>query len=122
MNCDPALEIGQDCSAIFVNGQQEIASGGQIEAVDASAVGKWQGIGGVTGQEMSASPPDCLTECTYWTRSKTETRLPTGESKQVPSGVKSRFPLRYTVPKRLENWAVSTFVGHIHIHGHTHSP
>lgn len=31
---------------------------------------------------------------TYFTRSKTVTLLPTGESKQVPSGVKRRFPLR----------------------------
>lgn len=31
---------------------------------------------------------------TYCTRSKTETLLPTGESKQVPSGLKRRFPLR----------------------------
>lgn len=30
----------------------------------------------------------------YFTRSKTETLFPTGESKHVPSGVKSRFPLR----------------------------
>ena len=32
------------------------------------------------------------------------TRLPTGDNRQVPSGVKRRFPLQYTVPSRLENY------------------
>lgn len=29
---------------------------------------------------------------TYLTKSKTVTRFPTGEKRQVPSGLKSRFP------------------------------
>jgi hypothetical protein len=40
----------------------------------------------------------------YFTRSKTVTRLPTGDRRQVPSGLKSRFPWLYTVPRRFENW------------------
>ena len=31
-------------------------------------------------------------------------RLPTGESRQAPSGVKRMFPLQKTVPSRLENY------------------
>ena len=46
---------------------------------------------------------------TYLIRSNTVTRLPTGESRQVPSGVNNRFPLLYTVPKRLENWVRVSF-------------
>lgn len=52
--------------------------------------------------ELDTPPPGCA----YFTRSKTVTRLPTGESRQVPSGVKRRLPLLYTVPSRLENWCV----------------
>lgn len=49
------------------------------------------------------------------------TRLPTGDSRQVPSGVKRRFPLLYTVPSRLENWrmvsrgAVAFVLRHAHL-------
>lgn len=39
-----------------------------------------------------------------FTRSKMVTRLPTGEIREEPSGVKVRFPLPYTVPNRLANW------------------
>lgn len=39
----------------------------------------------------------------HLTRSKIETRLPTGDSRQVPSGVKRRLPRLYTVPSRFEN-------------------
>lgn len=37
---------------------------------------------------------------THLTRSKMETRLPTGESTLLPSGVNKTFPWRYTVPQR----------------------
>lgn len=40
---------------------------------------------------------------TYLTRSKTDTRLPTGEITELPSGEKSTFPWRYTVPHKLLN-------------------
>lgn len=40
---------------------------------------------------------------TYLIRSNTVMRLPTGESRQVPSGVNRMFPLQKTVPSRLEN-------------------
>ena len=42
---------------------------------------------------------------THLIRSKTVMRLPTGDNRQVPSGVKRRFPLQYTVPSRLENYS-----------------
>jgi len=44
-----------------------------------------------------------VNEFTHLTRSKQVTLLPTGDNKHVPSGVKQRFPLRYTVPSRFEN-------------------
>lgn len=40
----------------------------------------------------------------YFTKSKTVTRLPTGDKRQVPSGLKSRSPRLYTVPRRFENY------------------
>lgn len=44
----------------------------------------------------------------YFTRSKTVTRFPTGDSREFPSGVKRRLPLLYTVPRRLENCGTSS--------------
>ena len=41
---------------------------------------------------------------THFTRSKTDTRFPTGLSTELPSGVKRTFPCLYTVPQRFENW------------------
>jgi hypothetical protein len=46
--------------------------------------------------ELSMQLGCCLNDMlrgTYLTRSNMETRLPTGERRHVPSGVKSRFPL-----------------------------
>lgn len=40
---------------------------------------------------------------TYSTRLKTVTLFATGENRQVPSGLNTRFPWQYTVPNRLEN-------------------
>ena len=40
---------------------------------------------------------------THLTRSKTETRFPTGLRTEFPSGVNTMFPCLYTVPHRLEN-------------------
>ena len=40
---------------------------------------------------------------TYFTRSNTDTRLPTGLYNELPSGVNSIFPCLYTVPHMLEN-------------------
>ena len=34
---------------------------------------------------------------------KTDTLLPTGDSSELPSGVKTRLPCPYTVPRRFEN-------------------
>ena len=49
----------------------------------------------------------------HFSRSKQVTLLPTGESKHVPSGVKQRFPFRYTVPRRLENYSNVSFAGYV---------
>lgn len=43
-------------------------------------------------------------DISYFTRSKTDTLLPTGERRHVPSGEKTRFPLANTVPSKLLNW------------------
>jgi hypothetical protein len=40
---------------------------------------------------------------TYFTRSNTDTRLPTGLYSELPSGVNRTFPCLYTVPHMLEN-------------------
>lgn len=40
---------------------------------------------------------------THLTRSKTDTRFPTGLSREFPSGVNSIFPCLYTVPQIFEN-------------------
>ena len=40
---------------------------------------------------------------THLTRSKRETRFPTGLKTEFPSGVKTILPCLYTVPQRLEN-------------------
>lgn len=57
------------------------------------------------GQRVSIAVCDCdYKKKAHLTRSKTVTRLPTGDSRHVPSGLKQRFPLLYTVPSRLENW------------------
>ena len=50
------------------------------------------------------SPGDQRAKKPYLTRSNTDTRLPTGESRDRPSGVKSRLPLEYTVPSKFENY------------------
>ena len=43
---------------------------------------------------------------THFTRSKTDTRFPTGLITELPSGVKRTFPCLYTVPQRFENYRV----------------
>lgn len=60
---------------------------------DILAVNERKGIGFVTIAIVSIVCLETL-RASYLTRSNTETLLPTGESKQVPSGVKSRFPWR----------------------------
>ena len=44
------------------------------------------------------------TRHTYLVKSKTDTLLPTGDSSELPSGVKMRLPCPYTVPSRFENY------------------
>lgn len=56
-------------------------------------------------------------DMSYFTRSKTDTLLPTGERRHVPSGEKTRFPLANTVPSKLLNWTCQQltvlWIGHI---------
>lgn len=60
---------------------------------DVLAVNERKSIGFVTVPSVSFVCPK-FADASYLTRSNTETLLPTGESKQVPSGVKSKFPWR----------------------------
>ena len=105
VNHNPAIKIDQNRTPVLVNGQQQVASGRQIQPVNIGAMRKRQRIRrvSITLVSLALHTANYMTEATYCTRSKTDTRLPTGDSRQVPSGVKSRLPLRYTVPKRFEN-------------------
>jgi len=49
------------------------------------------------------SQPAAKRERGYLTRSNTVTRLPTGLTRLLPSGVNSTLPCLYTVPQRLAN-------------------
>ena len=88
---DSTWDVGKDGTAIFVDGEEEVAARVQCEARDVLSVGEREGVGlgaaGVSDRTFLVHQP------TYFTRSNMETRLPTGESRDVPSGVKSRFPL-----------------------------
>lgn len=57
MDHNPAVEICQDGTAIFVDGEQEIAFGRQIQAVDVGAMRKREGIGRVALRKVSISIP-----------------------------------------------------------------
>lgn len=50
---------------------------------------------------------------TYFTRSKTDTRFPTGLSSEFPSGVNIMLPWRYTVPHILENYVYMSYQSNI---------
>ena len=45
-----------------------------------------------------------IDKLTHFFRSKMDTRFPTGLITEFPSFEKFRFPWRYTVPSRFENW------------------
>jgi hypothetical protein len=45
-----------------------------------------------------------ITLQTYFFRSNTEMRFPTGLTRLLPSEVNTMLPLWYTQPTRLENW------------------
>lgn len=49
------------------------------------------------------SSPLKMRSATYLTRSKTDTRLPTGDRTEFPSGVNTTFPCLYTVPHKFWN-------------------
>ena len=53
MNHNSAVEIGQDRTAIFVDGEQEIAFGRKIQPVDVGAMRKREGIEGIAVRAMS---------------------------------------------------------------------
>ncbi len=70
------------------------------------AVLESEGKGLVTAQgirEPIASRSSVLESFTDFTKSNTETLLPTGLSTEFPSGVNIMFPCWYTVPHRFEN-------------------
>lgn len=48
MNGDAPVEIGQNCAAIFVNGQQKVTLGRKIEAVDICTMRKGQCVGSIS--------------------------------------------------------------------------
>ena len=87
-------QVGEDGSAIAVDRQQEITPRTQAQTGDVSSMGERQSVRFVASPETSALgcvEPD---GCPHLTRSNTETRLPTGDKRHVPSGVKRRLPLQ----------------------------
>jgi len=102
---DAPWHAGQNCLAILVDRQKEVALGGQAYPRDILSVGKGEGVG-LVAVGQSAHPSNGCQEKrsnTHSTRLKTVTLLPTGEKRWVPSGLKRRLPRQYTVPRRLEN-------------------
>lgn len=89
----PARDVGENGAAIFVDGEEEVSARVQCEAGDISAMGKRKGIRFRTVSGVRAVKSRFVYGGAYLTRSKTVTRLPTGDNRQVPSGVNSRLPL-----------------------------
>ncbi len=56
----------------------------------------------------------------FLVRLNTETRLPTGDSNELPSGVKTRLPPPYTVPNRFENYENVRYAALITAKGNAH--
>ena len=99
------MEVGEDSLSVFVDGEEEVAFGVQGETRDVAAMGEGKCMRFVATVQVSTFVrSDRFTQRSYLTRSKTVTRLPTGDSRHVPSGLKQRFPRLYTVPSRLENY------------------
>ena len=108
---DAARHTGQDRLAVLVDREQEVALGGEADPRDILAVGEGEGVGLVAGRtsahmggargERHGRKGEGAREyrgvlrngrAAYSTRLKTVTRLPTGEKRWVPSGLKSRLP------------------------------
>jgi hypothetical protein len=90
---DATVYIGENGMSILVNGEQKVAAGREADAGDVLAMSKREGVGFVTVNSINIrNPPSKRNYITYSTRLKTVTRLPTGENRWVPSGLKSRLP------------------------------
>lgn len=89
---DSARDVGEDRVAIEVYGEKEIALGIECEPGDVLAMCEWECVGSRTVAQLVILPSR-ISANTYLTRSNTLTRFPTGESRQVPSGVNRRLPL-----------------------------
>lgn len=99
------VEVGENSLSVFVDSEEEVAFGVQGETRDVAAMSEGKGMRFVATVQVSTfvGTEMCM-QRSYLTRSKTVTRLPTGDSRHVPSGLKQRFPRLYTVPSRLENY------------------
>lgn len=84
-------DYSEDGSTIFVDGKEEISLRIQIDATDVLAVGEGQGIARIPAR--SAGGSEEKRESLYRVKLKTETRFPTGDNRESPSGVKTRLPL-----------------------------
>lgn len=80
--------------AVLVDGEEEIAAGIKGEPRDVPSMCEGECVGGITSRIVSALTAFTRVEDKYCTRSNTVTLFPTGESRQVPSGVKRRLPLQ----------------------------
>ena len=94
IECYPTRNIGEDSLAIFVDGQQEVAARVECQSSNVSPMRKREGVRFGAGDSISYSNLGLFGKfTTYLTKSKIETLFPTGDSKHVPSGVNSKFPL-----------------------------
>lgn len=101
---EPPGEVGEDGPSIFIDREQKVASRVDSYTTNIAAVGEGKSVGLVASNVSSSSTSgENVKGVLYLVRSKTVTRLPTGDSKQVPAGSKTRLPLQYTVPRRFEN-------------------
>jgi hypothetical protein len=96
--------MGENGLSVFVDGEKKVALGVQGDTRDVAAMGEGEGMRFVANVRVSTCvwTGECM-RIPHLTRSKTVTRLPTGDSRHVPSGLKQRFPRLYTVPSRFEN-------------------
>jgi hypothetical protein len=96
--------MGENGLSVFVDGEKKIALRVQCDTGDVAAMGEGEGMRFVASIRVSTWlwKGECM-RSSHLTRSKTVTRLPTGDSRHVPSGLKQRFPRLYTVPSRFEN-------------------
>lgn len=87
-------EIDENASSILINGKQKISSFCQSYARDISPMRKWKGERLISVILIGLSKGIVIDRYPYFKRLKVVMRLPTGDSKEDPSGVKSIFPLQ----------------------------